>query len=484
MLFILETTNVPMSDWWEGTGPPMCGAYGSPPTRPNRSAQQSLNKVLSTPLVDVPDLPSYSFVRASSPLAASMIRTGGVPALPTLKPMVAERSQRSSNAKAWSRKETSGEIIVSPMLKASLELHDKYVMAKKPPQANQRVIYVNQDWLGNSSECSGQTKVNGTWYVNDTLPPKDVGAQGPATLYTQYVGVSDPSYVRPLLGTGVAQATVDGLLDALIARVDALSWDGGMITSTIATTRSGTYDLLTDLAESRSTFQTISSCVIRILRAYADTKSRTRELSKLITRRKNAGRAVTDNMISDFNNQWLEFRYGITPIVLSLNSAIEWYNTRQHEYAKYRGTSNQVANLDVGSLSIELPVVTDRCFGKVRIDGSTGGLKLNPLVTALELVPMSLLLNWVCNIGDVLSAMWPPSGASQEVYTTSRSVPKAVYKGAFYGEPVHVTFGYYRINTISPEANVNFKLELSVGWRRMLDAFAFTYGPLKQALRK
>ena len=127
--------------------------------------------------------------------------------------------------------------------------------------------------------------------------------------------------------------------------------------------------------------------------------------------------------------------------------------------------------------------MTDRCFGKTRIDGQTGGLKLNPLRTALEVVPLSLLLNWVCNIGDCLSALWPPSGAKQEVYTTSRSIPKAIYEATLNGQRVMIEFGYYRVNVISPQSNVNFALSLNVGWARMLDAFALAYSPLKKALR-
>lgn len=482
MLYILETSLVGEVASWPGHGPPGCGG-GNPIKGVNPYGSASLSELLSKPLADVPDEPLPVYVYNNSLYASQIFRTGGSPELPILVPVTAERVLRSSNRKAWERRHT-GQIIVSPMLRASLKIHDRYVPSGTIPVAKRHTLYINRPWLGGSQECPGQTLVNGKWQVNAALPPEKLTTQGNATLYARYIGTHSPEAVRPLFGKELTEATARGILDGLIAQVDALTWDGGMITSTIAQARSGTYDALTDIAEAKSTFQTIASCVVRILKAYTDTKSRARELGKLINRRRGASGAVSDELIKAHANQWLEFRYGIMPIVYSLNDAIKWYNTRQHEYFKYRNTRNQSVKLTVGSFEITLPIVTDRCFGKTRIDGQTGGLKLNPLRTALEVVPLSLLLNWVCNIGDCLSALWPPSGAKQEVYTTSRAVPKATYQATYNGEPVTVEFGYYRVNVISPESNVNFALALNVGWKRMLDAFALTYAPLKQALRK
>lgn len=483
MLYILEQTVIGNMASWPGSGPPECRLYPTV-TGPNPYGSQSLQELLSAPLTDVVE-PLKSFVRPGDPQVTSIFRTNQVPELPALDTVRASIVRRTSNASAW-RNRGNGAIIVSPMLRASLDLTDRYVVSEGFPIKKRFYQMINRLPVHTQVDCSNSVGLTPSgWQHLSVLPKEELVYTSVATLTAHYVGTDTPEAVRPLLGKRLSQAFADALLANIVARVSNLEYSPSMVTKTIADTRSGTYDILTDVVEAKSTFETIASCILRILRAYTDTKSRTRELGKLINARKSAGKKVADNVITDYNNQWLEFRYGITPIVLSLNSAIEWYNTRQHEYFKYRNITTTSHVIEVGSFRIELPVVTDRAFGKVRIDSSIGGLKLNPLSTALEVVPLSLLLNWVCNIGDCLSALWPPSGAKQEVYTVSRSIPKAMYPASFEGKDVHCSFGFYQASPISPEGNAHFQLELNVGWRRMLDAFALLYGPLKQlAVRK
>lgn len=489
MLYILEKTTIVNSEGLPGR-PDIC----SLPRRvsPNPYGQLTLSEVLSRPLIDIPTEPVSGAILSTSQYARQMFTTGGSPALPTLVPVSASIKQRTSNSEGW-RKRADGRIIVSPMLKSMLTVHNKYVPNGAVPVSKRLNLFINRPTNSVAWSCpinpniTGRQMADGSIRHASTVPsaePESMLHNNSATLSAQYVGTSTPEAVRPLFGKELTEATVTGMLTNIVTQLGALEFDGAMITRTISEARSGTYDVLTDIAEAKSTFQTIASCILRILRAYVDTKARTRELGKLLNRRKGATSSVLDSQVTSYNNQWLEFRYGIMPIVFSLNSAIEWFNNRQHEYFKYRNLMNRTVNLSTGSLELSLPLVTDRCFGKVRIDGQTGGLKINPLRTALEVVPLSLLLNWVCNIGDCLSALWPPSSAKQEVYTISRSVPQALYPALYQGESINIEFGYYRNLVISPQGSVHFKFELNVGWARLLDAFALAYGPLKTALRK
>lgn len=348
-------------------------------------------------------------------------------------------------------------------------------------------------------KCGRETvQHEGRTVVASSVGSTDLANNGPSTAELIYYKVNDPTAIVPLLSGSMSEAKIRGLHQQLLQGVRSLPRDSAVVTSVIAQTRSGTYDLLTDTAELKSTLQTLFSCVLRILTAYKDMVARTAKLSKILARskfkRKRSKRQISaaekrssnarlyDSMVRDYNQQWLEFRYGITPIVRSANSAIDWLNTREFEYAKFRGLTTQSATLVAGDLSVTVPVVIDRAFGKVRLSGSTAGLKLNPLTTALELVPMSLLLNWVCNIGDVLSACYPPSAAKQEVYSVSRSIPKGLYPATYAGAPLTVELSYYELDVINPYRHISFKIGPNMSWQRFIDAFAFAYNPLKKAL--
>ena len=49
---------------------------------------------------------------------------------------------------------------------------------------------------------------------------------------------------------------------------------------------------------------------------------------------------------------------------------------------------------------------------------------------------------------------------------------------------MQLEYGYYRIDTIDPRDHIKLTLELNVSWKRMLDAFALTYGPARKAAYK
>lgn len=445
---------------------------------------KSIKLVRSRPFADLSadPFPSRGYAGAwnTDDRFARIMRVGGTPELPTL-PEWKSTLRSSAPSKDWKQRVAAGEIVVNPMMRSTLVLHDDY---KLSPSA---IVVTNRwAWIHNPIEeptyigCLGRELVNRgqfsyPWqYAGskslDQVPMASIAECG-------WYGVNNTADLVPKFGHQMNSRRIAAVHALLIAQLDALPFDPTMVTKTIADTRSGTYDLLTDIAEFKSTVQTLMSCVVRILRAYVDTKRKVASLGRVPKAKKAA-----DQFTTKLNNQWLEFRYGISPMVMSANQAIDWLNTRNHEYAKFRGLKSYQADITAGALRVSFPTVVDRAFGKVRVDGATGGLKLNPLRTALELVPMSLLLNWVCNIGDVLSACYPASSAKQEVYSVSRQVPPAIYSVEYEGEEISMEFSYYRNIVINPYDHIKLQTGFNMNWQRFIDAFAFAYGPLKKAL--
>lgn len=500
MLYVHYRTDLrsPRLNYLIGSG---CAVYAQQGINPYSSL--AAETVLKRSVVDLASDPfqrsSFTSAWSDDPRFGKVVRVGGTPELPTL-PEWRSNVRYSAPNKNWKERKAAGEIVVSPMTRTTLVLQDTFRYVPGKPVVGSAGLYaLTRLETPTRTQCGHQVvEHEGRTVLAQSLGSLNLQNNGPTTANLIYYKVTDPTAVAPLIGSGMSEAKFRALHQLLIQGVRSLPRDKAMVTSVIAQTRSGTYDLLTDTVELKSTLQTLFSCVMRILTAYKDMVARTARLSKVLARskfkRKRSKRQISaaekrssnarlyDSMVRDYNQQWLEFRYGIRPIILSANSAIEWLNNREYEYAKFRGLTTQSTTLVAGDLSVTVPVVIDRAFGKVRLSGSTAGLKLNPLSTALELVPMSLLLNWVCNIGDVLSACYPPSAAKQEVYSVSRSIPKGLYPATYAGVPITVELSFYELDVINPYRHISFQIGPNMSWQRFIDAFAFAYKPLKKAL--
>lgn len=409
----------------------------------------------------------------------------------------------SKPTKAFYERLARGDIVINPMRTSSLKLHNTYAVKPGRPSSASSMTFnalsmrpepiprgkCNRDlFLGPDGNLRSQT------YAPTLLPTQGSGAQ--------YRGVysildhSDLTTVADLYGmTDERLSFYRQELDHYIAD---LPRDTGLITKVVGDTRAGTYDILTDVAEARSTFQLIFSLVIRFFTEYVNVKRRIASKHDFLVKQRELLSRKTEKAfdaaqrrelrriskeVQDLSNEWLQFRYGIGPLIKSLDDAVKWLKEREYEYAKFRGTSNFAGGLlKLGDLELTVTNVTDRAFGKVRVDSVTGGLKINPIATAVELIPLSFLLNWVCNIGDFVSALWPPQGVSQEVFTYSRSIPvETAISGKLGNVPLSFSYGYYRIDTITPYEGLAVQLDLSLTWKRIVDAFALAYGPLRRA---
>ena len=454
--------------------------------------------------VTLSSLPSY-IVSIHDPVVVGIWLVGVKPPEPVRRlgiTNVSKRRRSKEESLAYRERVERGEIVINPMATSQLWITPGYEVSGGV-RIGTRGTLVNSDPVGPATKYACGRDLwklpTGDFVDEANKPVTDTTKQNNSAslqmIHGLYTG-PDLELVSQSTLYGWSTHTAEHLCAAIDDHIRTLPRNNTIITSTVSDLRGGTYDVLTDLAEFAETYSYVMGCVIRVLSEYSNVKKRISDKGKSTAKKKQKAkakgkqktvknRAPTKGEIDDAASEWLAYRYAMGPLILSINSAIEWLNTRDHEYQKYRGNSTHEPQIiKYGDFVVTIPVINDRCFGKVRFDGKTAGLKLNPLSTALEKVPLSFLLNWVCNIGDVLTSYWPPSGATQEVYTYSRQVPNSAVTATFRGKPVQVEYGYYRIDTIDPRDHIKLTLELNVTWKRMLDAFALSYGPVRKAAYK
>ena len=170
--------------------------------------------------------------------------------------------------------------------------------------------------------------------------------------------------------------------------------------------------ILTDLAEMHQTLNMLRnpfSALSGLLRAINARKRSAISLGR--------GASVTAQ------NLWLQYRYGIRPLVSSVKSIIEALgksrDSVRHTYrGKYRLYKQQTSTVTGGNWSTTFPVqdsVTDEVVVRagvlieevVDLATSLGVTAGGMLATPWELIPFSFVADWFINVGDFLSSLQP-----------------------------------------------------------------------------
>lgn len=412
--------------------------------------------------------PSYTI---EDPGFAPVISTVAVPTIQQLR----NDSIWRNPSKRFRERQKSGEIVINPMMRTSLELLDHLEPLSGTPGSNVSVTHYGVGisilrpkgyfpWAPNFEV----SEYNGRYFDPHLI------LNGTHALVCTYRRQNDASALvsaSKAVGLGLPELKSYHLIavNQLRARPDSV----GLFTKVVAETRSGSFDVLTNLGEARATIGTVMSNVLRVLRAYIDAK-------RLIARK---GPFMKSEEILGF---WLEVRYGLMPIVYSIDDAMTWLRDRDHEYFEFRGLEmSPIQDYVSGStkFSFNGAQATDRAYGKSQVSSSAAGLKFNPLATAWELVTLSFVIDWVLNIGDYLSALIPPTGAVQEKYSYSRSVKDLSITLTVNGRAFPGVLGFYEMRLKDPLTDIGVTTEFSMSWKRWVDAFALSFSPLRQHIR-
>lgn len=277
--------------------------------------------------------------------------------------------------------------------------------------------------------------------------------------------------------------------------------DSSLVTSVLAEANSGTYDLLTEIAELPETLKYLISLLKDFASALKAVRKREVEIKKLFASKKQTSRTARE-LVDALASVWLQFRYAISPLQYSIEDIISTLEQYKRVYAEYKNKRVVPANIDVRTpdgfkvVSNSL-VLTHRCFIKRSfspedvVDALLSILKLNPLATAYELIPLSFVLDWFVNIGDYITAMTGTIKYSEQSACYSWKLEGKItlekivsdLPDGFQKPLTHLTVEHYKRLVINPSDLTGLSLDPSLNWMRQLDALALLWGPTKKIMK-
>lgn len=172
-----------------------------------------------------------------------------------------------------------------------------------------------------------------------------------------------------------------------------------------------TYDVLTDLSELRATLEMLKDALGAVHHPLRTFKMlRNKILDGTQGKAAKAGRAQKEIL-----DLWMQYRYGLMPLLYSIQDAMKAVKESNRLYLEARGTRQLIPE------PVDYPP-KESCFiekndGTVRITAvgrqsylSRGQLRfidqlgINIFRTGWELIPFSFVVDWVVNVGDYLDA--------------------------------------------------------------------------------
>lgn len=275
--------------------------------------------------------------------------------------------------------------------------------------------------------------------------------------------------------------------------------DKSLVTAALAEANSGTYDLLTEVAELPETLKYLIGLIRDFALALKAVRKKEVEVRKLF-RSKEQTRKTAYELADALASVWLQFRYAISPLAYSFNDVITTLEEYKRVFAKYRqrqvvdAEPVNLSGLDIlshGDFTTSHKVFIKRSFSPEDIvDALLSLLKVNPLATAYELIPLSFVVDWFFNIGDYITAMTGTIKYTQEAATYSWKTEgnviygkKIILPDGFKPPEIHLEYNSYKRIVIDPKAHTGLSYDPFINWMRQLDALALLWGPTKKILK-
>ena len=275
-------------------------------------------------------------------------------------------------------------------------------------------------------------------------------------------------------------------LNNFITTNDVLS---GEVTSTLADHNDRTVDVLTSMAEMPETVEMIYNAIKTCLRMYIDARKKAFRLQNQVAVWKNAKtsdrtrRQIIRN-ITETNaaiaDVWLTYRYGIMPNVYLIEDCLEALDAPETLFLRDRSRYvDKVAFHEVLDWTSEKVDLTHRVMIKSRLkEGSTkvdSQLSASLTKTAWELIPLSFVIDWFVNVGDVLSASWPTASAEQGATYSWKADFTSHYTHVDSSATVTIRYIGYRRMVIDPLQFCKLEWDPYIDTFRKMDAMSLAW---------
>lgn len=281
--------------------------------------------------------------------------------------------------------------------------------------------------------------------------------------------------------------------------------------SKVVSDSANSLDLLTTVVEARESYDLLAATLkaaINPLRTAKEALAKVRD-------------------VEEYKDKWLSYRYGIMPILFTVQDVMEVVAERKltfdtHRASKYLSVSysgNQRPEDEYSYETYKGNIVV-RATLKSRYNHS--GLRaysrttFNPAITAWELVPYSFVVDWFLNVGDWLTAQYFEMGdfalarnmcVSEKHETTLatrvvrnyQTTNTVTYPGTDpfgraghtveWESPTHNTddiavekvYTTYKRELFKP-SDIGLQLAFDLNWQRWVDAAALSHGPVMAVL--
>lgn len=324
---------------------------------------------------------------------------------------------------------------------------------------------------------------------------------------------------------GWNDSVIQSFLDGISVPLDDAS---SAVTETLSEANAATVDILTAMAEMPETMKSVIQGCMAVLKLFKDAKKRefsilTKEKRvryeheqkisranyesrqawlrarnererRIIEKKRQAEvaqlRADLRKTLLSFADAiasvWLTFRYGILPnvyLVEGLVKSIDEMDKKFERWRKLKRVNIELPTvsgwkLSTGTVSAEVRCMIKRKFeNKTKLSGLLRQYSANAFLTAWELIPLSFVIDWFVNIGNMLSSTL---GNNQFDYVEAATISLKVENASFgytheSGASVSVQLQGYQRNVIDPRDYCRFEFAPDVSGDRTYDAIALSW---------
>lgn len=221
-------------------------------------------------------------------------------------------------------------------------------------------------------------------------------------------------------------------------------------------------------------------------RTKAQKRNHERKLKRL---QETYSRAVNDSakeFVDAVASIWMNFRYNIMPTVYTIQDAEKLFESYSADFITTRDKDAHVFQIEPfgwGPLDI---VMRESCVIKRGINPNirfTALTHANFITTLWELVPLSFVIDWFVNVGDVLTSAFSPNLAPSSGSTAGiKFACEETIVSEITGQTCHYRINIYRRRVISPESVSSLVLQPEINLFRVLDSLALLWSPIRDSL--
>lgn len=267
---------------------------------------------------------------------------------------------------------------------------------------------------------------------------------------------------------------------SLLSHFNSVELSDGVVTAGVAELNDSIYDVLTELAELPDTVRMIYDVLRKALMLYRECRGKESALRRSYKDR------PPESILDEISSLWLAFRYGVQPLAYSVSDALDYLDSKGVLYRTVRKREDLSSKPDLphGATLLSTPDIQIRYFGKGRLSASTSqGLGFNPWTTAWELVPLSFVVDWFLNVGDLLGALAPSASFDQTVHTESVRWKQNITI-LLEERVVPMSIDLYRRRLITPLGHVGLTIDPFIDLKRSLDAMSLSWLTFKSIFRR